>query len=184
VAVDSDHIDSELPEEQVLLFDSLQQVLLVLLPPLLSLDYLLAHLQLGSHLAWRLLDYLLFLVETLLESCFLVYFHALLDDFAELLDLINGLLVLLLHLLDYLQWPVLLAEHLVHLLSVSLLHLHAVVGSPGALHMECYCASGRLALHACSVSLQADDALQREPLIIELVQPHRRLGSHQWPRYP
>lgn len=179
VTVHPHHVDSQLSKEQVLLLHSFQQVLLVLLPPLLGLHYFLPHFQLRSDFARSLLHNLLLLVQTLSQPRLLVNFHALLDDLAELLNLVNCLLILLLHLLHYLQRPVLLAKHLVHFLSVPLLELHAIVSSARALYMERNCAPRRLALHACSVLLQADDALKREPLIVKLVQPHRCLGSNK-----
>ncbi len=60
--------------------------------------------------------------------------HAPINDLAKLLYLVVRLPVLLLHLLNYLQGPMLLAEHF--LLFVFFVNFHAVVSPTSTLHME------------------------------------------------
>lgn len=78
----------------------------------------------------------------------------------------------------------LLAKHPIRLVPLFLLNFHAVVVAPGAFNVECNLAAGGLALHAGSIPLQADDALQQKSLLIELVQSHRCLGRYYGPRDP
>lgn len=124
----------------------------------------------------------------------LIDLHALVKNLAETLDLLDCCLVPFLHLLDYLEWPMLLAEHSVGLVSASsdngaitelpilrtdapirifdlpaFLNFHAVVGSPSTLDVECDLASLVLTLHARTILLEADNALQVKALLIELV---------------
>lgn len=98
----------------------------------------------------------------------IVYLHAFLNDLAELLDLLNSLPIPLFHLLHNLQRAMLLTEHAISLVSIAFLQLHAVVVSPSTFNMEGNSTPRCLALHAGAILLQAYDALQVEPLLVEL----------------
>ena len=133
---------------------------------------------------WWLREGLEALLSSLLDLGAPVDVQAAVDHLAELLDLLQGLLVLLLHLSHDLQGPVLLAEDAVVPLSVDAFDLEEVVGPPGTLNMEGYHAAWMLALNAGATSLAANDALKIESLHIDLAHPHRRLRSHARPGDP
>lgn len=139
----------------------------------------------------------------------LINLHALVKYLAEPLDLLNGCLVPFLHLLDYLEWPMLFAEYSVGLVSAcaddgaiaelpilsriapirvfvlpTFLNLHAVVGPPSTLDVECDLASLVLTLHARAIFLEANNALQVEALLVELVQAYCGLRCNRWTRDP
>jgi hypothetical protein len=69
----------------------------------------------------------------------------------------------------------LLAEDFKWLVSVFLLDFHAVVSTACTFDMERDLAAVRLALDASTSFLEADDALQGEPLLIKLGEPNRSL---------
>ena len=71
----------------------------------------------------------------------------------------------------------LLAEDLERFVPIFLFNLHVVVGSPGTLDMERNVALGRLAMHASSLALHADEATQVKALALHLLQFDRCLGS-------
>ena len=109
-----------------------------------------------------------------------VDFHALFNDLAKALDLVDSLPVPFLHLLDDLERLVLLAEYAVQLVATVLaLDFHAVVAAAGALDVEGDGAARRLALHAGAVLLEADDALEEEALVLQLVDAHGSLGGNE-----
>lgn len=147
--VDSDNVDPHFPEQQILLLYSLEQHLLVLLPPLLQfLSFLsLAVTFLPGSLLGGLLNLaslaallndLLFLFVMLggLQLVSVVYLNTLVYDFTKLLDLLYSLLISFLHFLDYLEGSMLLTEHSVGLITILPLDFHAVIISTGAFHVE------------------------------------------------
>jgi hypothetical protein len=120
-----------------------------------------------------------------LEVTSSVDLHAFVDDFAELLNLIKSLSILLFKLFDNFERPVLLAEDPVVALAIDSLHLKEVVGPPRALNMERDHTLWVLALDACSAILApAYDALQAEALRVNFRHAHWSLGSDNWSRNP
>ncbi len=135
-----------------------------------------------------------------------VQVHALVHDLAKTLDLLNSLLVALLNFLHDLQRPVLLTEHTESFVIESvrngsfvlegrsswqrvfgiwlLLDLHAIIGTTGTLDVEGDGTARGLALHAGTILLETDDALERKTLLIYLIKPDRTLWLDRKPRYP
>lgn len=111
--------------------------------------------------------------------------ETLLEDPSESVNLLYGLSVALLLLLDDFEGPVLLTEDSVATLPFDPVHLHEVVCAPRTFNMERDHALAVLALDAGAfILLPADNALQVEPLVVDLVKTNGSLWSHDRPRYP
>ena len=116
-------------------------------------------------------------------------FETFVDNFAELVDLIQGLLVLLLELSNDFERSMLLAENPWDPLSIDSLDFHVVVRSPSTLYMKRYVAlfvfSAVLTRDASPcLFLATNDTLQVEPPRVQLRHPHRRLWGHARPWHP
>ena len=113
-----------------------------------------------------------------------VCLHASVDEFAELLDLLKGLLIFLFHFSDDLERAMLLAEDAIVALSVYALYFQKVVRSSRTFDVERDHASRMLALDTRAISFSADYALQIKSLGIDLAHTYRCFRCHGGPRDP
>lgn len=181
--INSDNVDTHLPEHQILVLNSFKKLLFILFPPFLSFFsfsiptmLFLTLLFCDCFLTRRFTLFLriLFFIWVFLRFKLMpvVNLHAFVNYLAELLNLFNWLLISFFHFFHYLQRPMFLTEHSVTLLSISFLYFHAIVIPSCAFNMKGYCTSRGLTLHTSSYLLQTYYTLKMKAFLIKFVESY------------